>query len=144
MLLLGTKRFRLQKKRKNRMTGKPVLLLTRKLPNAVEERAKRDYQVILNDTDTQYLTTDLISKSNGVDAMLICSTECFNAEVINGLNSSVKAIATFSVGFEHIDLQAAKKRNIITTNRETITFLNKLFCKNKICGFFELTCHLMN
>lgn len=98
------------------MADKPVLLVTRKLPDDVEARATRDYEAILNPGDDQMRAADLISRSDGVDAILACSTEQFNADVIAGLASSVKAIATFSVGFEHIDVDAAKKRGIIAAN----------------------------
>ena len=98
------------------MSDKPVLLVTRKLPDAVEARAMRDYDAILNTSDEQLRAADLIERSKGVDAILICSTELFSAEVIEGLAPSVKAVATFSVGYEHIDIAAAKKRGLIATN----------------------------
>ncbi|MEC8163858.1 MAG: D-glycerate dehydrogenase, partial [Pseudomonadota bacterium] len=98
------------------MSDKPVLLVTRKLPDAVEARAMRDYDAILNTSDEQLSAADLIERSKGVDAILICSTELFSAEVIESLAPSVKAVATFSVGYEHIDIAAAKKRGLIATN----------------------------
>ena len=98
------------------MSDKPVLLITRKLPDAVEARAMRDYDAILNTSDEQLSAADLIERSKGVDAILTCSTELFSAEVIEGLAPSVKAVATFSVGYEHIDTAAAKKRGLIATN----------------------------
>jgi lactate dehydrogenase-like 2-hydroxyacid dehydrogenase len=98
------------------MAKKPVLLLTRKLPEEVEARAARNYNAILNLADKQMLAKDLIALSKGVDAILLCSTERFSAEVIEGLDPSVKAIATFSVGYEHIDVEAAKKRGLIAAN----------------------------
>jgi len=98
------------------MADKPVLLLTRKLPEDVEARAMRDYDAIMNESDVQMRANDLIECSEGVDAILTCSTECFSAEVIEKLAPSVKAVATFSVGFEHIDIDAAKRRGLIATN----------------------------
>jgi len=98
------------------MADKPVLLLTRKLPEDVEARAMRDYDAIMNESDVQMRANDLIECSEGVDAILTCSTECFSAEVIEKLAPSVKAVATFSVGFEHIDVDAAKRRGLIATN----------------------------
>ena len=98
------------------MPKRPVLLVTRKLPEAVEARAMRDYNAILNKNDEQLNATDLIERSEGVDAILTCSTEVFSAKVIEGLAPSLKAIATFSVGYEHIDINAAKKRGLILTN----------------------------
>jgi lactate dehydrogenase-like 2-hydroxyacid dehydrogenase len=103
-------------KGRNPMVKKPVLLVTRKLPEEVEARAARDYDAILNLADEQMRAEDLITRSEGVDGILLCSTEHFSAEVIEGLDPSVKAIATFSVGYEHIDVEAAKKRGLIAAN----------------------------
>jgi len=95
---------------------KPVILVTRKLPETVEDRLRRDYHPILNPTDTLYTSNDIIEKSKGVDAILPCHTEKFTAEVIARLPDNVKAIANFSVGYDHVDTEAAKKRGLIVTN----------------------------
>jgi glyoxylate reductase len=98
------------------MSPKPVLLLTRKLPDAVEARAKRDYEVRLNPDDTVYDADTLIAKAAGADAILPCSTEKFTTEVIGRLPASVRILATYSVGYDHIDVQAAKARGLVVTN----------------------------
>lgn len=48
--------------------------------------------------------------------MLVCSTDGVSAAVIDALPDSVRVIATFSVGYEHIDLAAAKRRGIVVAN----------------------------
>ena len=96
------------------MTDRPSLLLTRKLPEAVEERACRDYEVRLNPHD-ELLGTALSGMATGADALLICSSESMTAEVIAKLPSSVRVIATYSVGYEHIDLEAARAKGLCVT-----------------------------
>lgn len=98
------------------MSDRPVLLLTRRLPEAVETRAARDYDALLNADDSQYDAEALISSSAKADAILTCSTERFSAEIIDRLDARVRAIATFSVGYEHIDVAAASARGITVTN----------------------------
>jgi len=98
------------------MSDRPVLLLTRRLPEAVEKRASRDYNALLNADDSQYDACALISKSRQADAILTCSTEKFSADVIEQLDPRVCAIASFSVGYEHIDVTAASARGITVTN----------------------------
>lgn len=98
------------------MVDRPVILITRKLPDAVEVRAARDYTARLNTSDIQYDADALISHSAGVDAILTCSTEAFSASVIERLPEQVRAVATFSVGYEHIDIDAAKARGLIVAN----------------------------
>jgi lactate dehydrogenase-like 2-hydroxyacid dehydrogenase len=95
---------------------KPVILVTRKLPEAVEERLRRDYQPILNPTDTLYSSDEILKMAEEVDAILPCHTEKFTAEVIERLPDRIKAIANFSVGYDHVDVEAARKRGLIVTN----------------------------
>ena len=95
---------------------KPVILVTRKLPDAVEERLQRDYDARLNPEDVLYSRDELIERAKGVDAILPCHTEKFSAEVIARLPDRVRAIANFSVGYDHVDTKAAKEKGIIVTN----------------------------
>jgi lactate dehydrogenase-like 2-hydroxyacid dehydrogenase len=98
------------------MTDRPLLLVTRRMPPAVTERLQRDYRARLNETDEVYGADPLVELAEGCDAILCCSSEKFGAEVIGRLPESVRAIATFSVGYEHIDTAAAQARGIRVTN----------------------------
>jgi lactate dehydrogenase-like 2-hydroxyacid dehydrogenase len=95
---------------------KPVVLVTRKLPDSVEDRLRRDYQPRLNPDDRLYSSDQLIQQAAGAAAIVPCHTERFSAEVIRRLPDSVRIIANFSVGFDHVDLEAAKARGIVVTN----------------------------
>jgi lactate dehydrogenase-like 2-hydroxyacid dehydrogenase len=98
------------------MNKRMVVLVTRKLPLAVEDRLRRDYEPRFNADDRLYPTDELISLAQGADAIIPCHTEKLSAEVIARLPASIKAIVCFSVGTDHVDLAAAKARNIIVTN----------------------------
>jgi lactate dehydrogenase-like 2-hydroxyacid dehydrogenase len=100
----------------NEMARKTVVFVTRKLPEAVHERLRRDYEPRLNLGDRLYSGEELVQLTTGADALLPCPTDKLSAAVIQGLPSSIKIIATFSVGYEHIDIAAAKARGIIVTN----------------------------
>ena len=95
---------------------KPVVLVTRHLPKGVEERLRRDYDARLNPEDILYSGNALIERATGVDAILTCHTEQFPADVVARLPTRVRAIATFSVGYDHVDIAAAKARGLIVTN----------------------------
>lgn len=95
---------------------KPVVLVTRKLPEAVEARLRRDYEPILNPADELYDSERIIEVAAGADAILPCHTEKFPAAVIERLPERVKIIANFSVGYDHVDVAAAKKRGLVVTN----------------------------
>ena len=93
-----------------------IVLVTRRLPEAVEERLRRDYAPRLNPADRPYGPDELIERSAGASAILACATDAWPAAVIERLPGSVRAIATFSAGHEHIDLAAASERGITVSN----------------------------
>ena len=95
---------------------KPVILVTRKLPDAVEDRLRRDYDPILNPDDALYSSDEIIERAQGADAILPCHTEQFTADLIARLPDSVRVIANFSVGYDHVDTEAAIARGLIVTN----------------------------
>lgn len=76
------------------MANKPVVLVTRKLPSAVEDRLKRDYDARLNPDDRLYSEHQLIDRARGAQAILPCHTEHFSADVIRRLPAEVKIIPT--------------------------------------------------
>jgi glyoxylate reductase len=95
---------------------KPSILVTRKLPDDVEERAERLFDARLNPEDRLYSADELIAAADGVDGLLITPAEKMPAEAVERLPDNVRIIATFSVGFDHIDVPAAKARGIAVTN----------------------------
>ncbi|NQV83215.1 MAG: D-glycerate dehydrogenase [Rhodospirillales bacterium] len=98
------------------MSDKPAILVTRKLPDAVEARLSRDFDVRLNPDDLLFSMDDLINRAQGAQGILPCHTEHFSADVIERLPQEVKIIANFSVGVDHVDLAAAKTKGIVVTN----------------------------
>ena len=95
---------------------KKRLLITRRLPDAVEERANRDYEVVQNADDHQMTTDEIVEKANDVDAILITITDKIREDVVAALPEHIKILSTFSIGFDHIDLEAAKARQIQVGN----------------------------
>lgn len=95
---------------------RPVVLVTRKLPDAVEERLHRDYRPRLNPEDRRYAPEALLELAAGAEAILTCHTERFSAEVIGWLPASVRILATYSVGYDHVDVAAARARGLVVTN----------------------------
>lgn len=98
------------------MENKPVVLVTRKLPDSVEEKLAQHFTTILNPHDKLYSTAEILELAAQADAILPCHTEKFNAETIAQLPDRIKAIANFSVGVDHVDLDAAKLKQVIVTN----------------------------
>ena len=92
------------------------ILITRRLLRSNEDRAKELFDANLNLNDELYSQEKLIELSHGCDGVLSALTDKLDEKTINRLPDSVKILSNFAVGFGNIDLEAAKKRNIIVTN----------------------------
>lgn len=95
---------------------KPILFVTRRLPASVEARARRDYDARLNPDDAPRTAEDIARLAQGAAAVLCCPAEKMIAATIAALPDSVKVIATFSVGFDHVAVAAATARGIKVCN----------------------------
>ncbi len=98
------------------MPQKPTVLVTRKLPAAVEARLARDYDARLNASDKLMTADEIVAGAQNADALLPCPTCKVTADMIRRFPDRLKAIATFSVGYEHIDIKAAKEHGITVGN----------------------------
>jgi len=98
------------------MTAKPIVLVTRKLPDAVTQRLQRDYDARLNPDDRLLGSEELLARAAGCDALLPCPTDKIGADLVSALPERIRIISTFSVGYEHIDVNACKARGIVVAN----------------------------
>lgn len=82
----------------------------------VLEKAQEKYEVIVSNHELK--SSELIEEINKIkpDALIVTLNQKFDDQLINNLPSNVKIIATTSVGFNHIDIEAATKRKIQVTN----------------------------
>ena len=92
------------------------ILVARRMPDNVTARVSRDFDATLSPDDKIMSSAELIAACQGHTGVICCASEQFTAEVIGKLPDSIKIISTFSVGYEHIDVQAAKARGITVTN----------------------------
>jgi glyoxylate reductase len=95
---------------------RPRILATRKMMEAVETRLKALFDAHLNHDDHPMPHSELLERAQGCDGLLVTSMDKINAELLGRVPDSVKIIATFSVGYDHIDVNAAKARGIVVTN----------------------------
>ena len=92
------------------------ILITRRLLRSCEEKASKIFNTQLNTNDELYSQKKLLELSQGCDGMLTSITDKMDREIINKLPDTIKIISNFAVGFGNIDIEAAKKRNIVVTN----------------------------
>ncbi|GAW35778.1 glycerate dehydrogenase [Roseovarius sp. A-2] len=96
--------------------SKPVIWIPRRLSDATLERARRDYEVIVNEADTPGSAEDIIAMSAKVDGMIPCHSEHFSADVVARLDPRLRIVANHSVGVDHCDLDALKGAGVVVTN----------------------------
>ena len=95
---------------------KPRVLATRHFPPDVETRLAGNFDAVLNPADRLYDGPALIKAAEGCDGIMCAAGDPLNAETVGKLPASVRIIATFSVGYEHVDVGAATKRKIVVSN----------------------------
>ena len=94
--------------------SKATLVLTRTLPDAIMRRAETDYTLRM---PGQLGVRDWLPTAvPGADAILCIPGVRLDAAVIGSLPQSIRVIGTFSVGTDHIDLDAARARGIRVVN----------------------------
>jgi lactate dehydrogenase-like 2-hydroxyacid dehydrogenase len=95
---------------------KPRILITRRWPEAVEQRLAARYDVALNETDTPLTLDQLRAAMGEYDALCPTVSDKVPAEVLSAPAARVRIIANYGAGFEHIDLGAAKAAGLVVTN----------------------------
>jgi len=96
------------------------ILITRKLIESSEQYAQKIFDIKLNKEDKLLTRDELISKSNDCDGILSSITDKLDADIISKLSHNIKIISNFAVGYGNIDINAAKKKNIIVTNTPNV------------------------
>ena len=92
------------------------VLVTIKLLKSNEDRMFKLWNVKLNSNNEIYPQNKLLELSKDCDGILCSILDKIDKEIINKLPNSVKIISNFAVGFGNIDIEAARKKNIIVTN----------------------------
>lgn len=98
------------------MADKRRVLITRLLTPDVMARAARDFDAIVNPDDIVMTDAQIVDTAAGAEAILCAISEKYSAELIAALPESVKVLSTFSVGTDHIDLDAARARGLRVCN----------------------------
>ena len=95
---------------------KPKVLVTRRWPQAVEERMAGMFDLDLNMADTPLSESDFRDALGRYDAILPTVTDRLPAQVFDQPGPRTRILANYGVGFAHIDTAAAKSHGIAVTN----------------------------
>lgn len=103
-----------------RISGKPRVVVTRKLLAATEARMRELFDVVLRPDDTPMRRDEIAAALQDCDVLVPTVTDRIDADLIAGAGERLGLIANFGAGYEHIDLAAARARGIIVTNTPSV------------------------
>ncbi len=96
--------------------ARPTAIVTRRLPALVEERLAEHFNVTLNRDDVALDQDALKAAFSAADAVLPTVSDRIDAAVLAAEPLKARFIGNFGVGFNHVDLEAARARGITVTN----------------------------
>ncbi len=96
--------------------AKPKVVITRKLPEAAEARAQGLFDVELNANDVPLDPAALARAMREADGLLPCVADKITAELLATSGRKARIVANYGVGYNNIDIVAAKAHGVIVTN----------------------------
>jgi glyoxylate reductase len=102
------------------LSRKPLVVITRKLPDAVEMRMRELFDVRLNETDRPMSRESLAAAMQTAEVLVPTVTDRIDAELIEKAGPQLKLVANFGNGVDNIDVEAAHKRGITVTNTPNV------------------------
>jgi glyoxylate reductase len=95
---------------------KPVVIVTRKLPEVVETRMRELFDAKLNVDDKPMSQSELVVAAKAAQVLVPTVTDRIDRAVLSQAGPDLKLIANFGTGVDNIDLDTARNRHIIVTN----------------------------
>jgi len=98
------------------MAGRPRVVVTRRLPGPVEAKLTEAFDTVLNVEDRALTPDELAEAVRSADALLPTVTDRITAEVLSAEPRRTAIVANFGVGYNNIDIAAAKANGVVVTN----------------------------
>lgn len=95
---------------------KPLVIVTRKLPEAIETRMMELFDVRLNLDDHAFSQSEMADALREADVLVPTVTDNIDGKILAQAGPGLKLIANYGAGVDHIDLAAARQRSFTVTN----------------------------
>jgi len=95
---------------------RPLVIVTRKLPDAIETRMMELFDTRLNDDDHPMTREELVQAVKTADILVPTLTDRIDKGILAQAGENLRLVANFGTGVDHIDLAAARERGITVTN----------------------------
>ena len=95
---------------------KPLVIVTRKLPEVIETRMMELFDTRLNESDAPWDKAQLIEAVKAAEVLVPTVTDRLTSSVLAHANPNLRLIANYGTGVDHIDVEAAYARGITVTN----------------------------
>jgi glyoxylate reductase len=95
---------------------KPIVIVTRKLPDVVETRMRELFDARLNVDDAPLTQSQIAESLKIADVLVPTVTDRIDRAVISQAGPQLRLIANFGTGVDNIDLDTARNRGITVTN----------------------------
>jgi glyoxylate reductase len=95
---------------------KPLVIVTRRLPDVIETRMRELFDAELNVSDQPMSQADLVQAVQKADVLVPTVTDRIDASVLAQAGESLRLIANFGNGVDNVDVQSALARGITVTN----------------------------
>jgi len=92
------------------------VVVTRRLPEAVETRMSELFDVELREEDRPMTRSELVSAMGRADVLVPCVTDHIDAGLLGQAGEKLKLIANYGAGVDHIDVHTARQRGILVSN----------------------------
>ncbi len=96
------------------------VILTRKLPEEVEARLAELFEVVPYTYDRPMTREELTAAAQNCDVLALTLANKVDEELLSKVGTRLKLIANFGAGIDHIDIQAAARRDITVTNTPSV------------------------
>ncbi len=96
------------------------VVVTRRLPEAVETRMSELFDTQLRDDDTPMTKAELIAAAKSTDVLVPTIGDQIDAGFLGQAGEKLKLIANYGAGVDHIDVQTARQRGILVSNTSDV------------------------